>query len=93
MDFQHQLTLSESNGLVWGVGFRESGSRSSGTFSASLRPDPNHPLYSGFVQDQHSFAFERQWFAANGYAVLAVNYRGSSGRGAKFSKAIFQLSG
>jgi dipeptidyl aminopeptidase/acylaminoacyl peptidase len=39
-------------------------------------------------QDQHSFAFERQWFAANGYAVLAVNYRGSSGRGSKFSKAI-----
>ena len=31
---------------------------------------------------QHS-AFERQWFAANGYAVLAVNYRGSAGRGAK----------
>ena len=39
-------------------------------------------------QDQHNFAFERQWFAANGYAVLAVNYRGSSGRGAKFSRAI-----
>lgn len=39
-------------------------------------------------QDQHAFAFERQWFAANGYAVLTVNYRGSSGRGAKFSKAI-----
>jgi iron complex outermembrane receptor protein len=59
VDFQHQLTLSESNGLVWGVGFRESGSRSSGTFSASLRPDPDHPLYSGFVQDQHSFAAGR----------------------------------
>jgi dipeptidyl aminopeptidase/acylaminoacyl peptidase len=39
-------------------------------------------------QDQHSFAFERQWFAANGYAVLAVNYRGSAGRGSKFSRAI-----
>src|SRR4029077_3491248 len=39
-------------------------------------------------QDQHAFAFERQWFAANGYAVLAVNYRGSAGRGANFSKAI-----
>ena len=39
-------------------------------------------------QDQHTFAFERQWFAANGYAVLNVNYRGSAGRGAKFSKAI-----
>ncbi len=40
-------------------------------------------------QDQHSFSFERQLFAANGYAVLAVNYRGSSGRGQKFSRAIF----
>jgi dipeptidyl aminopeptidase/acylaminoacyl peptidase len=40
-------------------------------------------------QDQHAFAFERQWFAANGYAVLAVNYRGSAGRGAKFSRAIW----
>jgi dipeptidyl aminopeptidase/acylaminoacyl peptidase len=40
-------------------------------------------------QDQHSFSAERQVFAANGYAVLAVNYRGSSGRGQKFSRAIF----
>jgi dipeptidyl aminopeptidase/acylaminoacyl peptidase len=41
------------------------------------------------AQDAHSFALERQVFAANGYAVLAVNYRGSSGRGQKFSRAIF----
>src|SRR4051812_21278387 len=40
-------------------------------------------------QDQHSFSFERQWFAANGYAVLVVNYRGSAGRGSKFSKSIW----
>ena len=40
-------------------------------------------------QDQHSLSLERQWFAANGYAVLAVNYRGSSGRGQKYSRAIF----
>ena len=40
-------------------------------------------------QDQHSFSFERQFFAANGYAVVAVNYRGSSGRGQKYSRAIF----
>jgi dipeptidyl aminopeptidase/acylaminoacyl peptidase len=40
-------------------------------------------------QDQHSFSVERQWFAANGYAVLAVNYRGSAGRGQSFSRAIF----
>jgi len=40
-------------------------------------------------QDQHSLSLERQYFAANGYAVLAVNYRGSAGRGQKFSRAIF----
>ncbi len=40
-------------------------------------------------QDAHSFNPEKQWFAANGYAVLNVNYRGSSGRGQKFSRAIF----
>ncbi|MDI1243391.1 MAG: S9 family peptidase [bacterium] len=40
-------------------------------------------------QDQHSFTAERQFFAANGYAVMAVNYRGSSGRGQKFSRSIF----
>ncbi len=40
-------------------------------------------------QDDHSFDFERELFAANGYVVLAVNYRGSSGRGAAYQKAIF----
>ena len=39
-------------------------------------------------QDGHSWSSERHFFAANGYAVLAVNYRGSSGRGMKFSHAI-----
>jgi dipeptidyl aminopeptidase/acylaminoacyl peptidase len=39
-------------------------------------------------QDGHSLSLERQWFAANGYAVLAVNYRGSDGRGSKYQKAI-----
>lgn len=40
------------------------------------------------AQDQHSFSAERHFFAANGYAVLNINYRGSSGRGMKFSRAI-----
>jgi len=39
-------------------------------------------------QDGHSFSTERQFFAAHGYAVLNVNYRGSAGRGMKFSRAI-----
>ena len=40
-------------------------------------------------QDAYSFNFERELFAANGYAVIAVNYRGSNGRGNAFQKAIF----
>ena len=40
-------------------------------------------------QDEHGFSFERELFAANGYVVLAVNYRGSSGRGSAFQRAIF----
>jgi dipeptidyl aminopeptidase/acylaminoacyl peptidase len=48
------------------------------------------------MQDDHSLPadlyplqLERQLLAANGYVVLAINYRGSSGRGAEFSRAIF----
>jgi dipeptidyl aminopeptidase/acylaminoacyl peptidase len=40
-------------------------------------------------QDAHSFAFERQWFSAHGYAEINVNYRGSSGRGQAYAQAIF----
>jgi dipeptidyl aminopeptidase/acylaminoacyl peptidase len=40
-------------------------------------------------QDAFQFSFDRELFAAQGYAVLAVNYRGSNGRGSAFQKAIF----
>jgi dipeptidyl aminopeptidase/acylaminoacyl peptidase len=46
-------------------------------------------------QDQHELvpesycpALERQLLAGQGYVVLAVNYRGSTGRGAKFARSI-----
>jgi dipeptidyl aminopeptidase/acylaminoacyl peptidase len=39
-------------------------------------------------QDEHSFDFLRQWLATKGYAELNVNYRGSSGRGQNYAKAI-----
>ena len=42
-----------------------------------------------FGQDGHDFDFARRVFAARGFAVLAVNYRGSSGKGEAFSRAIF----
>jgi dipeptidyl aminopeptidase/acylaminoacyl peptidase len=41
------------------------------------------------AQDEHEFDFPAQWIAANGYVVLQVNYRGSSGRGSQYQKAIF----
>ncbi len=47
-------------------------------------------------QDDHSLEFslyplqfERQLLAAQGYVVLAINYRGSSGRGSEFTRSIF----
>jgi dipeptidyl aminopeptidase/acylaminoacyl peptidase len=39
-------------------------------------------------QDQHAFSFDREFLAANGYVVLAINYRGSAGRGNAWQKAI-----
>ncbi|MDR7133454.1 dipeptidyl aminopeptidase/acylaminoacyl peptidase [Lysobacter niastensis] len=47
-------------------------------------------LHGGPVyQFSHEFMPDWQVYAANGYAVLAVNPRGSSGRGFDFSKAIY----
>jgi dipeptidyl aminopeptidase/acylaminoacyl peptidase len=40
-------------------------------------------------QDDYSFTFDAEYFAANGYVVLEMNYRGSSGRGSAYQKAIF----
>ncbi|WP_254062079.1 S9 family peptidase [Acidobacterium sp. S8] len=41
------------------------------------------------AQDAHAFVTERQLFAARGYAVLNVNYRGSAGRSAAYQQIIF----
>jgi dipeptidyl aminopeptidase/acylaminoacyl peptidase len=40
-------------------------------------------------QDEHDFNFQREFLAAQGYVVLAVNYRGSAGRGNAYQKAIY----
>jgi dipeptidyl aminopeptidase/acylaminoacyl peptidase len=40
-------------------------------------------------QSQHEFNTTAQLFAANGYAVVMPNYRGSTGRGEAFTRAIY----
>src|SRR5260221_3029041 len=41
------------------------------------------------LQDLFAFDLSRHMLAAGGYAVVAVNYRGSSGRGLEFCKSIY----
>ena len=41
------------------------------------------------AQDTYGFDMSRQILAAKGYAVVAVNYRGSNGRGDAYTKAIW----
>ena len=41
------------------------------------------------AQDEYEFDMTIQMLASQGYAVAAINYRGSNGRGYAFSRAIF----
>jgi dipeptidyl aminopeptidase/acylaminoacyl peptidase len=60
------------------------------TFTAGRRYPTLLRIHGGpNSQDEHAFSFERELFAANGYVVVAVNYRGSNGRGNAYQKAIF----
>jgi dipeptidyl aminopeptidase/acylaminoacyl peptidase len=49
---------------------------------------PNGQDSHGLSFSNYALAVERQWFAAHGYVVLGINYRGSSGRGAEFANSI-----
>jgi dipeptidyl aminopeptidase/acylaminoacyl peptidase len=56
--------------------------------------DTKHPLIVVIHGGPHgqngpSFNFKQQVYAAHGYAVLNVNYRGSTGYGQKFADAVF----
>ena len=63
------------------------------TMPAGYKPGAKAPLllyiHGGPTsQDAHDFNLSRQIFAAHGYAVLNVNYRGSNGRGYAYAAAI-----
>lgn len=64
------------------------------TFPPGAEPGRKYPMLLRIhggpnSQDAHSFSPERQLFAARGYVVLNVNYRGSGGRGKAYSESIF----
>ena len=61
-----------------------------GTQPSGTKPPLMIRVHGGPVsQFGHEFSREWQVYAAQGYAVLAVNPRGSSGRGFDFSRAIY----
>jgi dipeptidyl aminopeptidase/acylaminoacyl peptidase len=69
---------------IHGFVFRPNDSASQGKSPALLRPH-------GGPQSQYAaeFSFDSQLFAANGYAVILPNPRGSTGRGEKFAMGIY----
>ncbi|MEX0879104.1 MAG: S9 family peptidase [Thermoanaerobaculia bacterium] len=59
-------------------------------FEAGRRYPAVLRIHGGPVgQFENVFAEDWQWFASNGYVVIAANPRGSSGRGEKFQSAIY----
>ncbi|AGY58328.1 alpha/beta hydrolase family protein [Gloeobacter kilaueensis] len=75
---------SKDGTVIHGFLVKPPGYQSGRKYPALLR------IHGGPVgQFGNSFSFEWQWLAANGYAVVAANPRGSSGRGEVFSKAIY----
>ncbi|XHR92281.1 prolyl oligopeptidase family serine peptidase [Mucilaginibacter sp. UC70_90] len=84
--------------LAYAKGFESTSADGTKVSGIVLTPDsvPNkkYPLilfiHGGPVgQDEFGFDATRQTLAAAGYAVAAVNYRGSNGRGLDYCKAIY----
>ena len=77
-------TKSKDGTLVSGFMVKPVGYQAGRKYPTLLR------IHGGPVaQFDYGFSFEWQYFAANGFAVVAANPRGSSGRGLAYSKAIY----
>ena len=60
VDFHHELTVSESNSFVWGLGFRDSFLSTSGNSYVAFSPsERNVPLFSAFAQNQWTIVPDR----------------------------------
>lgn len=89
-------TAEREQGEVRDVSFRSGDAEIHGylTLPAHAEAAHHHPLITDLhggpvYQHSHEFNLESRVYAASGYAVLAVNPRGSSGRGFDFSRAIY----
>ena len=94
---RHNAWLSDrALGEVRDVAFRSGDAEIHGyvTLPPDFDPSRRYPLiadvHGGPVyQHSHEFDLDARLYAAAGYVVLAVNPRGSSGRGFEFSRAIY----
>jgi len=61
-------------------------------YDSGVRPSPAVVKVHGgpYAQDRREFDLEAQFLASRGYSVLAVNYRGSTGRGREFKNRVNQ---
>lgn len=89
-------TAEREHGEVRDVSFRNGDAEIHGyvTMPAHVAEAKANPLIADLhggpvYQHSHEFNLESRLYAASGYAVLAVNPRGSSGRGFDFSRAIY----
>ena len=102
MDTRRQLThhnawtADRSLGEVRDVSFASGDAEIHGyvTLPAGFDPAKRYPLLTDIhggpvYQHSHEFDLATRLYAAAGYAVLAINPRGSSGRGFDFSRAIY----
>src|SRR5205807_1846799 len=60
IDFQHSFRLTDSQAVIWGVGYRSIGDNNDSSFTVSLQPNHNQlNQFSGFAQDEISL-FDRR---------------------------------
>ena len=94
---QHQNWLKEYK-LAYVSGFQSTSKDGTAVSGILYTPDSIRAKKLPFIlfihggpvaQDEYGFDITRQVLACAGYAVAAVNYRGSSGRGLAYCKAIY----
>ena len=60
IDFQHSFHLTDSQAVIWGVGYRSIGDNNDSSFTVSLQPNHNQlNQFSGFAQDEISLLDRR----------------------------------